>query len=104
MIKNTNDKIVVMIDENLLTLVPNYLAHRQQDVNTIETALAQDNYESIQMIGHRMRGSGGGYGFNTISEIGEVLEEAAKGKNQEAIRQSLHQLIDYLNRVEVLSA
>ncbi len=93
-----------MIDENLLTLVPNYLAHRQQDVNTIKTALAQDNYESIQMIGHRMRGSGGGYGFNTISEIGEVLEEAAKGKNQEMIRQSAHQLADYLNRVEVLSA
>ena len=40
-----------------------------------------------KLLGHSMKGSGEGYGFDTISEIGRFLEEAAKKKRQASDRE-----------------
>lgn len=49
-----------------------------------------------------MKGDGGGYGFEAISEIGAVLETAGKQKDVDKIRQGLDRLADFLERVEVV--
>ncbi|MDH4098378.1 MAG: hypothetical protein OEU87_08695 [Nitrospira sp.] len=57
------------IDRDFENIVPIFLANRQKDLQALRRALADDNFETIQMLGHRMRGDGGGYGFNQISKI-----------------------------------
>ena len=54
------------------------------------------------MLGHSMKGAGGGYGFTGVSEIGRSIEEAAKERDASLIRMSMMKLTEYLDRVEVI--
>jgi sulfur carrier protein ThiS len=49
-----------------------------------------------------MRGSGGSFGFDTLTSIGQYLEEAALAKNQDSVRRWQYELSRYLDRVEVV--
>ena len=49
-----------------------------------------------------MKGDGGGYGFDHISEIGARLEHAAKQHDLPTIELYIVELEDFLNRVTVL--
>jgi len=94
--------ITVYIDPGLEEIVPGFLENRRRDVQTIETALEQDDLNTICVIGHRMRGDGGGYGFDAISTIGEGMEQAAARQDKEAIRRHLNSLVDFLARITVV--
>jgi len=97
-----NDRIVVHVDAELREIVPGYLSNRQADLQALREALARGDYEAIRIVGHSMKGSGGGYGFDALSEIGSALEQAAKAGDPEAIRRSVGELSTYLARVEVV--
>ncbi len=64
--------------------------------------LAQGDYETIRIFGHRMKGTGGAYGLDAITDIGRALEEVAKNQNSEEIRELLSSFLDYVERVEVV--
>lgn len=95
-------RIVVEIDPDLEDLIPGYLQNRRKDVEGIQEALNNEDFELIQRMGHTMKGSGGGYGFDFISAIGLTLEEGAKEKRVEKIQDSLRGLCDFLERVDVV--
>ncbi len=100
---STNQKkIVVHVDTEIEDLVPGFLENRHNDVKTLQEALTKGDYETIRILGHSMKGSGGGYGFDAISEIGRSLEDAAKAKNTEETRRLIDELLHYLERVEVI--
>lgn len=103
--RNTDDKIgkiVVTIDPDLEELIPSFLENRHKDIISIQDALKTEDYETIRIIGHSMKGSGGGYGFDYITEIGEAIELAAKDKNEDEIAKSNNKLAEYMERVEVV--
>jgi len=95
------NKIVVTADRDLEDIIPGYLANRQKDIADMSAALDGGDFETIRVLGHRMKGSGGGYGFDQITEIGASLEQAAKGGDGDTIRARVAELVDYLARVEV---
>ncbi len=96
------DRVIVTIDADLKDIVPTFLSNRQKDVQKLRTAMAQEDFETIRLLGHRMKGDGGGYGFKTISEIGENLELAAARRDRPAIEQSIGKLEDFVSRVNVV--
>lgn len=49
-----------------------------------------------------MKGSGGGYGFNAVTDIGKAIEDAATRIDSEEVRRRLKELEDYIERVEVV--
>ena len=100
--RNAENGITVYIDQDLEEIVPGFLENRRRDVQTLETALQENNLAQIQLIGHRMRGDGGGYGFDAISLIGAALEQAAAREDRDAIRRHTAELIDFLARVTVV--
>ncbi len=95
-------KIIVEIDPDLEELIPGYLQNRINDVQDVQTLLNNADFESIQRMGHTMKGSGGGYGFDFISAIGLALEDGAMEKDANKIQNSLKGLCDFLERVEVI--
>jgi HPt (histidine-containing phosphotransfer) domain-containing protein len=95
-------KIVVKIDPDLEELIPGYLQNRTKDVQDVQELLNNADFDSIQRMGHTMKGSGGGYGFDFISAIGMSLEEASKEKDVHKIQNSLKDLCDFLERVKVV--
>jgi HPt (histidine-containing phosphotransfer) domain-containing protein len=96
------EAIVVHVDQDLADLIPEFLDNRRGDVESIRGAVASDDYETVRVLGHSMKGSGGGFGFDDITEIGAALEQAAKRKDEMAIRDELEKLANYLARVEVV--
>jgi HPt (histidine-containing phosphotransfer) domain-containing protein len=67
----------------------------------VTAALERGDFENVRILGHNMKGSGGGYGFDRISEIGASLEEAAKRGGGDEIRAQCSQLVHYLDHVTV---
>jgi HPt (histidine-containing phosphotransfer) domain-containing protein len=99
---NPENMITLYIDQELEEIIPGFLENRRGDVQTIETALQENNLSQIQMIGHRLKGDGGGYGFDAISTIGDALEQAAAREDRSAIQRHLAELTDFLARVFVV--
>jgi hypothetical protein len=50
-----------------------------------------------------MRGSGGAYGFQAITDIGAALQQAAESADTDASRKWVDELSNYLDRVETIS-
>ncbi|MBF0110817.1 MAG: Hpt domain-containing protein [Magnetococcales bacterium] len=98
---DTKDKLVVKVDKDLEDITPGYLENRRKDLAALPLALAENQFEAIKMIGHRMKGSGAGYGFQAISDLGTRIERAANSQDQDEIRACVTQLEDYLSRIEV---
>lgn len=95
-------RIVVHVRADLEELMPEYLASRHADIRAMREAVEQGDYDAIRIAGHSMRGSGGSYGFDTITEIGRALEQAADGRNPAEIHKWVDALVTYLDRVQVV--
>jgi chemotaxis protein histidine kinase CheA len=95
-------KIIAHVDNDLADLIPGYLANRKKDIVAIFAALEKKDLDAIRIIGHSMKGSGGGYGFETITDIGLLMEKAAKEDRDEDIRLQVKRLEDYLRHVEII--
>ena len=100
--QKSTDRITVRIDPDLEDIVPAFVANRINDLQTLRTALAKHDLETIRLLSHRMKGDGGGYGFDKISEIGNGMELAAARHDYPAIARHIAQLEDYLARVDVV--
>ena len=96
------ERVQVKIDPRLQAVIPAYLEKRRKDVEAVLTALADGDYEKIRTIGHNMHGTGAGFGFTEISEIGARLEQAADTRNTKSIHQEIATLSTYLNTLSPL--
>lgn len=95
-------KIIAHVDSDLADIIPGFLENRQKDCKSVLDALEKGDYETIRILGHSMKGVGGGYGFNTVTDLGASIEQAAKNKNTMEIYNLINKLITYLDRVEVV--
>ena len=95
-------RIQVSADTRLRAVVPAYLESRREDVRKILDALGALDYETIRQLGHKMNGSGGGYGFPKITELGQALENASRDQDAAAIRSHISDLSLYLDQVEIV--
>jgi len=96
------EPIIIAVDEDILDLIPIYMGNRWKDVEVAEIALAEGDFETLEGIGHMLKGSGGGYGMDWISEVGEELEEASKGSDIIKAKECVEGLKDYLERVQAV--
>ena len=99
---STHAPIPVEISRDLEDIAPIFLENRRKDLQTLCVAVGAQDFVTLQTLGHRMKGDGGGYGFDHISEIGARLEHAAKQHDLPTIELYIVELEDFLNRVTVL--
>ena len=95
-------KVRIRVDPDLQDLIPDYLENRGKDLLVYQQALEKGNFDTIAILGHSMKGSGGGYGFNELTSIGRAIEKAANNKDKESVRQSIVDLMDYLKKLEIV--
>ncbi|NQU65269.1 MAG: Hpt domain-containing protein [SAR324 cluster bacterium] len=95
-------KITVQIDPDLKDLIPSFLKNRAEDIKKVQAYLAENDFESIQMLGHSLKGNGAGYGFDELSVIGQELERAAIDKSAETIDKVRDRMSAYLENLEVV--
>jgi two-component system cell cycle sensor histidine kinase/response regulator CckA len=95
-------KIIVKVDTKLQGIMPGYLQSKQEDITALSDAVEKTDFESIRILGHSMKGSGGGYGLDNITEIGKQIELAARDHDLTAIRESINELSQYLSSITIV--
>lgn len=98
----TSTTIVVRVAADIKDLIPNFLEARRGDVKALVQALEKSDYETVLLLGHNMRGTGGSYGFDFITELGREIEQNAKEQNAEKVRRLAQELSTYLQRVDIV--
>ena len=73
-----------------------YINHTSKELYKINNQLDLDSLEAIRIFGHNIKGSGGMYGFNEITNIGLQIEIAAKASDLDSIKSSLSELETFL--------
>ena len=89
------------VEDWLKPVVGGYLEKRRGDVARLRSALDRGDIAVIRTLGHQMAGTGGGYGFDPITEIGSALEQSAAASDTARIRASIDDLDRYLASVRV---
>jgi len=98
----SEDKIVVNIDIDLEDLIPGFLENRQSDLQKLEQALGDQDFEILRSIGHNLKGVGGGYGFHDMTTLGAAIEESARENKFEIVNENVKKLSNYLSSVEIV--
>ncbi len=91
---------VVRVDPEIADLVPGFLENRRSEVPLLRRALAEGDLARVRALAHVIKGTGGGFGFPRITEIGAALESAARAGDAAAADRELTELACYLERVE----
>ncbi len=95
-----SERTIVHVESELEYLIPRFLEAWKEEVRSMREALENNDYGTIRMLGHNMKGTGGSCGLEVITDIGRSIEEAAKAMDPGAIRKNLDTLLSYLERVE----
>lgn len=98
----TAPDLTVTIAKDLADLIPVFMQNRHKELETLRRALAEEDFEQLRQLGHRMKGVGHSYGFAQVSEIGQRIEDRARGSDRGAIDACIREYADYLSRVQVV--
>ena len=97
-----SDAILVHANPKFADLIPGFLQNRRNDVTAMLGALDRGDFETVESLGHGMKGAGGSWGFQAITDIGAALEQAAESADADASRKWVGELSRYLDRVEIV--
>ena len=95
------EPIDIAVPEKLRPLIPKFLERTQAAVEQLRAALAAGDVRTLQDIGHRLRGTAGGYGFDQLGELAKQLEEAAKAGDASAYGHLVAAMSDHLERANI---
>ncbi len=98
----TEQRIQVEVSVDFEDLIPTFLTNRQKDIREMRDALAVSDFDALRVRGHTMRGCGSGYGFDPVTDLGTVIEAAAKQSDAGAIGAAIDALEVYLGQVDVV--
>jgi len=71
------ERVAEPVDPAIAALQPRYLANRRNDLDKVNAARQSGDFDVIRKLAHDWKGSGAGYGFPEISQVGRELEQAA---------------------------
>jgi PAS domain S-box-containing protein len=93
------DPILLRVKPTLADRIPAYLQNCRQNVVVMLDALDRVDFETVTSLGHQMRGSGGAFGFQAITDIGAALQEAAESGDKDVSRKWVGALSNYLDGI-----
>jgi CheY-like chemotaxis protein len=90
----------ILLRAKLAGRIPAYLQNCRQNVIVMLDALDRVDFETVTSLGHQMRGSGGAYGFQAITDISAALEQAAESADTGVSRKWLGELSNCLDGID----
>jgi len=94
-------RIKVRMEPGMEDIVPAYLAKRKKEIAQYRQALENQDFETIRMLGHKLKGTGAGYGFAELTSLGSALEQAALRRDSSDVRTKVDELANYVDNLEL---
>lgn len=79
-------------------LAQNYLRRRLADLDSLEKALLQQDFEVCEEIGHRLKGSARTFGFKDLERVASSLEEDALNEDSLSLAEDLKRFKIWLHK------
>ena len=95
------DEEIRSLDTGLQQIVPWYLDNCRKELEVLEAALQRRDFEAVRVGGHNLRGTGAGYGFPELSQIGEAIEAGAMRKADREIGVHIQELGACLDQISL---
>jgi CheY-like chemotaxis protein len=89
------DEVVVSEYESdplMAKILPGFIERLPGQVDAMRESLACEAYEDLQHLAHKLKGSGGSYGYESLTEASRTLEAAAKARDAGAAAAGLGKL------------
>lgn len=89
------------VTESLRVRLPDYVAARGRDVEELTRALETGDLKASREIGHKLKGTGSSYGFERVTELGTLIENASEEGKKDGVASATSQLkvfIDMLRK------
>jgi len=84
--------------KRLAEQTPAYLENCRRDVIVMLAALDRADFDAVIILGHNLRGSGGGFGLQAITDFGSGIEQSASEADDIGARKWLGELSTYLDQ------
>lgn len=94
-------RIRIPVEAGMEDLAPSYLDKRRAEIAKYRQALIEEDFETIRMLGHKMKGTGAGYGFTELTSLGGQIEKAALNRDAARVRMSVDALASYVQNAEL---
>lgn len=79
-------------DPDMKEIINKFVARLGGVVAEMAEALANNCHEELRRLAHQLKGAGGGYGYQSLTEAARVLEDAAKVGDIEAAKLAMNEL------------
>jgi HPt (histidine-containing phosphotransfer) domain-containing protein len=73
-------------------LIPQYLASQEKQIEDARASLASRDFDPIRRFGHNLKGTGRGYGFPPLEDLGTEIERAATQADARRVAEQLDAL------------
>jgi HPt (histidine-containing phosphotransfer) domain-containing protein len=97
------DYMMVLVDPDIVDMVDEFLENQKKASSNLRNAMEKADLLQVRKIGHTLKGVGGMYGFDWITQVGLAIQEAAEGNPSDLPGLST-QLDRYLHDVRYRSA
>jgi CheY-like chemotaxis protein len=79
---NANEIISQYVDDpDIMPILGGYVEHLGGQVDEMRVALGNAQFADLHRLAHRMKGSGGNYGYSMLTDAARDLEDAAKAQD-----------------------
>ncbi len=92
---------LVNVDRELEDLIEGFLENRNKDLNELKALVSKNAWDEVAKIGHRLKGTSGGYGFEHLSAIGKLLEDHGKVSNAAEVLKAVLEMERHLGALQV---
>jgi signal transduction histidine kinase/DNA-binding response OmpR family regulator len=82
----------IPVPEQVKALVPQYLASQEKQIEDARASLASRDFDPIRRFGHNLKGTGRGYGFPRLEDLGTEIERAAMQADARRVAEQLDAL------------
>jgi len=96
-----DDKAIAVADPFARRLMAQYLSRRAQDFETLGSALDESDFDTIELIGHKLYGSGSAYGLHEVTRLGGELEAAAQNQHSATIAALIDEFECYIQQLKL---
>lgn len=82
--------------------IPSFLAETREEASTIGKALRAGELERVRGLARQLRSAAFDFGFAEIERMADEVDRAARDEERRTILVTCHELLDYVNHVQVV--
>ena len=90
-------------DPDMRNMALRYIERKRGEIAVYREAVDSGDFGAIKRLGHNMKGTGSGYGFPLLTELGAAIEGAALRADSPAMLAAVDRLEFYLQGIELES-